>query len=55
MENSMEVPLKTKIELPYGPNPIVGHISGEIKGLKGYMDPSVHCSTVYNRQDMKAC
>ena len=22
-------------------------------GLKGYMHPSVHCSTVYNSQDME--
>ena len=31
-----------------------GHISGEKHDLKGYMHPSVHCSTVYNSQDMEA-
>ena len=29
-------------------------ISGEKHDLKGYLQPSVHCSTVYNSQDMEA-
>ena len=40
---------KLKIELPYDPvTPTPGHVSREKCGLKGYMYPSVHCSTVYN-------
>ena len=31
-----------------------GHKSREKYDLKGYMNPSVHCSTVYNSQDMEA-
>ena len=35
-------------------NPTPGHISKENHGLKGYMQPSVHYSTVYSSQDMEA-
>ena len=35
-------------------NPTPGHISAEKHGLKGYTHPNVHCSTVYNSQDMEA-
>jgi len=46
---------KLKIELPYDPtNPIPEHISREKHDPKGYMHPKVHCSTVYNSQDMEA-
>ena len=31
-----------------------GHISGENHNLKRYLHPNVHCSTVYNSQDMEA-
>ena len=31
-----------------------GQISGENSNSKRYMYPSVHCSTVYNSQDMEA-
>ena len=34
-------------------NPTPGYISREKYGLKGYLHPSVHCSTVYNSQDME--
>ena len=30
------------------------YISGENHNPKGYMHPNVHCSTVYNSQDMEA-
>ena len=30
------------------------YISREKHDLKGYMDPNVHCSTVYNSQDLEA-
>ena len=33
------------------PNP--GHISGENHNLSRHMNPNVHCSTVYNSQDME--
>ena len=42
---------KLKIELPYDPA-IPGYISREKHGSKGYMCPNVHCSAVYNNQDM---
>ena len=53
----MEVPLKKKkkkIELLYDPaGPLLGKF-GEKHDPKGYMHSSVHCSTVYNNQDMEA-
>ena len=46
---------KLKIELPQdAAMPLLGHIFRVNYGLKGYMHPSVHCSTVYNSQDMEA-
>ena len=44
-----------KIELPtiWPCNPTSRHISQEKHDPKGYMHPSVHCSTVYNSQDME--
>ena len=35
-------------------NPTSGHISREKHAPKGYMHLSIHCSTVYNSQDMEA-
>ena len=35
-------------------NPTSGHISGENRNSKRYRLPNVHCSTVYNNQDMEA-
>ena len=34
-------------------NPTPGHISRQNYNWKRYMHPSVHCSTVYNSQDME--
>ena len=31
-----------------------GHISGENHNSKRYLHPSVHCSTIYNSQNMEA-
>ena len=31
-----------------------GHISGENHNSKAFMHPNVHCSTIYNGQDMEA-
>ena len=35
-------------------NPTPGHVSGEKHDPKGCMHPSVHCSAVYNDQDIEA-
>ena len=35
-------------------NPTPGHLSREKHDLKGYIYPSVHCSTMYNSQDMSS-
>ena len=46
-------PQKLQIELPYDPAvPLLG-ISREKHGLKGYIHPNIHCSTVYNSQNME--
>ena len=34
--------------------PTPKRISGENHNLKRYMYPNVHCSTIYNSQDIKA-
>ena len=45
---------KLKTELPYNPAiPLLGMYL-EKNSLKGYRHPNVHCSTVYNSQDMEA-
>ena len=50
----MEVPLKNKNRATLRPcNPTPGYISREKHDQKGYVHPSVHCSTVYNSQDLK--
>ena len=54
VENGMEVPQKTKNRATMYPcNPTPGHISRGKHDLKTYMHPRVHCSTVYNIQDVK--
>ena len=54
MENSMEIPLKTKnIATICSSNLTPGHISGGNHNLKRYMHPNVHRTTIYNSQDMK--
>ena len=42
---------KLEIELP---NPTAGHTHGGNQNWKRHVYPSVHCSTVYNSQDMEA-
>ena len=55
MENNMKVPYKTKNRATiWSSNPTPGHISRENYNSKGYMHPNVHCSTIYNSQDMEA-
>ena len=54
MENSMEVPQKTKTRVAIGSsNPTPGHISRQNYNLKRYMHPYVHSSTMYKSQDME--
>ena len=56
-ENSMEVAYKTENKVTIrSSNPNLGHISGkdEYASSKNYTHPSVHSSTIYNRQDMEA-
>ena len=51
----MEKTLKTKnITAIWSCNATTGHISIEKHDPKGYMHLNVHCSTVYNSQDMEA-
>ena len=35
-------------------NLIPGHLSGENHNLNKYLNPNVHCSSIYNSQDMEA-
>ena len=45
--------VKTRIELPHDPAiPLLG-IHSEKMNLKRHMHPSVHCSTIYNSQDIE--
>ena len=45
---------KTKTRATMWPwNPTPGHISREKHGPQRYMHSTIHCSTVYNGQDMK--
>ena len=54
MENSMEVPQKTKNRtITPSSNPPPGHLSRENGNSKRYMYPNVHCSPMYNSQDME--
>jgi len=55
VENSMQVPQKLKIELPYNPAiTFLGNISGKNYNSKRSLHPYVHSSTIYNRQDTEA-
>ena len=52
MEISVE---KLEIELPYDPAiPLLGIHTEEIRIERDTCTPNVHCSTVYNSQDMEA-
>ena len=54
VENSGDS-LKNEIELPYDPAiPLLGIHTKEARIEKRHVNPSVHCSTVYNSQDMEA-
>ena len=43
---------KTRITICHS-NPIPRHTPGENHNLKRYMHPNVHCSTIYNSQDLE--
>ena len=55
VENSMEIPQKIKNDLPKS-DPTSVNISKEIQNrkLKEHKHPSVHCSVIYNCQDLDA-
>ena len=54
MENSVEITLKTGNRTAIWPrNPTAGHTHGGNQNRKRHMYPNVHCSTVYNSQDME--
>ena len=55
MENSMEIPQKTKYKITVlSRNPTTGHLFGQSYNSKGYMYPFVYCHTIDNSQDMEA-
>ena len=53
IENNMEVPQKIKIELPYDPASTSGYLSDGNKNTNSKIYMHVHCSIIYNRQDME--
>ena len=57
MENNMEPPKEIKSRTTIqSSNFTSGYLPEENKNtdLKRYMHPNVHCSTIYNSQDMEA-
>ena len=55
IKNSMEIPQKTKNRTTIqSSNLTPGHLSRENHNSKRNMYPNVHCSSIYNNQDMKA-
>ena len=54
MENSMEVPQKTKHRTTICSSSMTpGHMSGQNYNSKIYMHPCVYSSAIHNSQDMK--
>ena len=57
MENSVEIPQKTKNRTPSDPAiPLLGIYLKKTKNtdLKNYVHPNIHSSIIYNSQDMEA-
>ena len=57
MENSVKFPQKLKNKITIWPrnyNPRYLAKENENSDLKTYMHPHVHCSIIYNSQDMEA-
>lgn len=52
-EKSREGPQRLRTQLPY--DPAFGYVSKESKGTnsKRYMDPHIHSSIIYNKQNME--
>ena len=56
VENSMEFPQNIKNKTAFWPSDLTSvNISEETQNtnLKEYMQPYVHCSIIYNRQDLQ--
>ena len=59
-EMDIKPPIRKQSEMSYKTtslgslNPIPRHISREKHNLKRYMHSNVHCSMIYNSQDMEA-
>ena len=55
VESSMELPQKLKMELPY--DPLIPLLEIDLKksetNLKVHMYPYIHCSIIYNSQDLE--
>jgi len=45
---------KLKVEPPYDPTTLLLGIYSEKHKLKRFMHPNVHCSTIYNSQELEA-
>ena len=54
MENSIEIPQKTEIYLPYDPAiPLLGTSPKEMKPVsEKYLHSHIHCTIIHNNQDM---
>ena len=54
VKSSMEIPQKTKHRTTIGSsNPTPRHLSRENHDLQRHIYSDVHCSTIYNSQDME--
>ena len=54
VEDTMEIPLKTKVELPiWSSNRTPGHISKQNCSSKIFMHPYVQSSSIHDNQDME--
>ena len=55
VEKGVEVPQKPKPELPWSQPSTSGYFHKEDRNIhsNGYMNPSVSCSVIYNRQDVQ--
>ena len=52
--NTVEIPQKLKVELPYNPGvPLLDVYLKEMKSPSQRDYPQVHCSIIQNSQDMK--
>ena len=54
LENSMEIPYNPDTSTIWSGNPTLGCTCGAKYDWKRHMYPNIHCSTIYNSQDMQA-